>query len=301
MRNCKQNSYLDENQNTECPIKIGTTLEKGNNTNQKNVDYFISLFHELVSNGPVYVCSCCDQLWYKHSVSLADKIRKEYPSSTEKYLSNQKSVKNMEWLCRTCHNYLVKNKVPPSAVLNGMQFATKPDFFDLNELESRLLAPRLAFLKLMQAPRGRQFKIHGNVVNVPAEVSETVNMLPRLPSETGTIKVNLKRRLQYKSSALSLNIRPHKVVQAANWLVTNSTLYRQEEITVNKPGEKNVHQTFYLMTEILKMKLKNHKLFTTVLVIPQIIHVLPLVKLLRLKISGVRMKQKYLLELLTLC
>ena len=58
----KQNSYLDENQNTECPIKIGTTLEKGNNTNQKNVDYFISLFYELVSNGPVYVCSCCDQL-----------------------------------------------------------------------------------------------------------------------------------------------------------------------------------------------------------------------------------------------
>ena len=99
-------------------------------------------------------------------------------------------------------------------------------FFGLNESESRLLAPRLAFLKLMQVPRGRQFKIHGNVVNVPAEVSETVNMLPRLPSETGTIKVNLKRRLQYKSSALSLNIRPHKVVQAANWLVTNSTLYR---------------------------------------------------------------------------
>ena len=55
------------------------------------------------------------------------------------------------------------------------------------------------------------------------------------------------------------------------------------------------------MTEILKMKLKNRKIFTTVLVIPQIIHVLPLVKLLRLKISGVRMKQKYLLELLTLC
>ena len=132
------------------------------------------------------------------------------------------------------HNYLVKNKVPPSAVLNGMQFATKPDFFGLNESESRLLAPRLAFLKLMQVPRGRQFKIHGNVVNVPAEVSETVNMLPRLPSETGTIKVNLKRRLQYKSSALSLNIRPHKVVQAANWLVTNSTLYRQEGITVNQ-------------------------------------------------------------------
>ena len=82
-------------------------------------------------------------------------------------------------------------------------------FFDLNELESRLLAPRLAFLKLMQAPRGKQLKINGNIVNVPADITNTVSMLPRLPDETGTIKVNLKRKLQYKSSALSLNVRPH--------------------------------------------------------------------------------------------
>ena len=93
-----------------------------------------------------------------------------------------------------------------------MQFPAKPLFFDLNELECRLLAPRLAFQNLMQAPRGKQFKINGNIVNVPADITNTVSMLPRLPDETGTIKVNLKRRLQYKSSALSLNVRPHKVV-----------------------------------------------------------------------------------------
>lgn len=143
-------------------------------------------------------------------------------------------MNNLEWLCRTCKSYLVKNKVPPTAILNGKQFPIKPDFFDLNELECRLLAPRLAFQKLFQAPRGRQFKIQGNVVNAPAEVSDTVNMLPRLPSETGTIKVNLKRKLHYKSSALSLNVRPHKIVEAANWLISNSSLYRQEGITLNQ-------------------------------------------------------------------
>ena len=63
---------------------------------------------------------------------------------------------------------LSKEESSPVALVNGMQFPVKPDFFDLNELECRLLAPRLAFQKLMQAPRGRQFKIHGNVVNVPA-------------------------------------------------------------------------------------------------------------------------------------
>ena len=80
-------------------------------------------------------------------------------------------------------------------------------FFYLNELECRLSAPRLAFQKIYQAPRGGQLKISGNVVNVPADVSSTVNMLPRLADDTCTIKVQLKRRLQYKSTALCIKIR----------------------------------------------------------------------------------------------
>ena len=88
------------------------------------------------------------------------------------------------------------------------------------------------FQNLMQAPRGNQFKIKGNVVNVPADVNSTVNVLPRLPQESGTIKVHLKRRLQYKSSALSLNVRPHKIVQAAlKWLAANSTLHREQGLS----------------------------------------------------------------------
>ena len=50
--------------------------------------------------------------------------------------------------------------------------------------------------------------------------------LPMLLSEAGTIKVNSKRKLQFKSSALSLNIRPYKAVQAANWLMSDSHLYK---------------------------------------------------------------------------
>ena len=128
----------------------------------------------------------------------------------------------------------VSIKIPPCAAQNGMFFPVKPDFFDLNELECRLLAPRLAFQKLMQAPRGNQLKIQGNVINVPADVNNTVNILPRLPQESGTIKVQLKRRLQYKSSALSLNVRPYKILQAANWLADNSNLYREQGISFSE-------------------------------------------------------------------
>ena len=85
----------------------------------------------------------------------------------------------------------------------------------------------------MQAPRGKQLKITGNIVNVSAHVVSTVSMLPRLPNETSTIKVNLKRRLQYKSSALSQNIRPQKVAEAAKWLINNGDLHKAEGISFN--------------------------------------------------------------------
>ena len=59
--------------------------------------------------------------------------------------------------------------------------------------------------------------------------------LATLPlSQDATIKINLKRKLQYKSSVLSLNIRTHKVIQAAVWLVKNSKLYVEEDVTINE-------------------------------------------------------------------
>ena len=198
-----------------------------------SVDVSVKKFHDIVKQGPVYICSCCDQLWYNHSVVNACKLRESQLDSA-KYLCNKISVDDKEWICRTCNNHLMKNKLPPCAIANGMGFPMKPEFFDLNELECRLLAPRIAFQKLMQAPRGRQLKIHGNIVNVPADVAHTVTMLPRLHSQTATIKVNLKRKLQYKSSALSLNVRPDKVVQAAKWLMSNSRLYKDEGIVFNE-------------------------------------------------------------------
>jgi len=44
---------------------------------------------------------------------------------------------------------------------------------------------------------GKQLKIHGNVVCVPADVSTTVSMLPRTTSDMQTIAVKLKRRSRY--------------------------------------------------------------------------------------------------------
>ena len=204
--------------------------QKEKNLYNSTITDEIRKFHANICRGPEYICSCCNQLWYKHSVITAEKLRLSNSTAAD-YLLSKTSVDGIEWICQSCYKYLKKDKIPPCAAKNGMSFPAKPDFFDLNELECRMLAPRLAFEKLLQAPRGSQFKIKGNVVNVPAEVNNTVNMLPRLPQESGTIKVQLKRRLEYKSSALSLNVRPNKIFQAANWLATNSTLYREQGVS----------------------------------------------------------------------
>ena len=180
----------------------------------------------------IFVYFCCDQLWYRPSVLNAEKLTDLSPVIHE-YLEGRRSLGNAEWVCKTCDSHLVKNKIPPCAVVNGLAFPRKPKFFDLSELECRLLAPRIAFQKLMQAPRGKQLKIYGNIVNVPADVASTVSILPRLPSEAGTIKINLKRKLQYTRYALSFNVRPQKVVQAADWLIRNSSLYKDEDIVIN--------------------------------------------------------------------
>lgn len=76
----------------------------------------------------------------------------------------------------------------------------------------------------MQTPKRKQLNIHSNNVNVPADVTYTVSMVPRLSSETAKIKVNLKRKLQYKSSAMSSSVRPHKVVEGTLWFTSNRNL-----------------------------------------------------------------------------
>ena len=57
-----------------------------NNTNDANViSDLVHKFHITVSKGPLYICTCCDQLWYRHSVNSAENLRLSNPDRV-KYL-----------------------------------------------------------------------------------------------------------------------------------------------------------------------------------------------------------------------
>lgn len=64
------------------------------------------------------------------------------------------------------------------------------------------------------------------MVLVPADVQNTVKQLPRLTSNTSTIKATLKLRLGYKNHVYCLNIRPQLVKSSAKYL-SRSSLYKE--------------------------------------------------------------------------
>ena len=200
-----------------------------------SIRQLILKFHQVVAEGPTFVCICCDQLWYKHSVQKAGVLSNFENAAIRTCIKATSSNElHKKWICRTCLVNLKKNKIPRCAIANKMAFPYKAENLDLTELEWRLVSPRLVFEKLHEAPRGKQMKICGNIVNVPANVANTVSVLPRLGEQEGAIKVQLKRKLKYKSYILSQNIRPEKVFEAAQWLIENGSLFKQEKIALNK-------------------------------------------------------------------
>nr|XP_049578709.1 uncharacterized protein LOC125970445 isoform X1 [Syngnathus scovelli] len=89
--------------------------------------------------------------------------------------------RKMEWICHTCHAHLKDGKMPALAVSNNLQLADIPtELCDLNILERHLVSKCISFAKIVPLPKGQQRAIRGNVVCVPSEVEETVNVLPRL-------------------------------------------------------------------------------------------------------------------------
>ena len=73
----------------------------------------------------------------------------------------------------------------------------------------------------------------GNVVNVPVDVAPTVQTLPRTLSNTETLVVKYKQKLEYKKCEFWENIHPSAVWKATRYLFQNSNIYKNENIQLN--------------------------------------------------------------------
>ena len=198
----------------------------------ENIENAIKQFHSDISIGPLYVCSCCHQTWFRKSVSLLKNTHIPAESKRQ-HCTDFISVNNKEWICHTCLSALRDSKIPKLSVTNGMKWPIKPPELNLHQLEERLIALRIPFMQIRELPRGGQYSLKGNVINVPVDIQPTINCLPRPMDENFTVAIELKKKLSYKTVDFKENVRPLRVLTALHWLMNNSKLYKNSGIVID--------------------------------------------------------------------
>lgn len=200
-------------------------------------------YWKQVRQMPIYVCTCDHRLLYRTSVQKFNLSNYDFshPSVSRALHSSLRcqSSDGHEYICKTCHSDLLgkgksKHKVPVmpcQAVANDLQLASIPaELQDLNDLERRFIGLRIVFMKLVALPKGGQYGISGDCVNVPAKVTAMCTLLPRMPEAVQLVTFKLKRKLMYKGHHMMSDINPHKVMAALIWLKEHNPLYTDIEI-----------------------------------------------------------------------
>ncbi|XP_078621267.1 uncharacterized protein LOC144887742 [Branchiostoma floridae x Branchiostoma japonicum] len=217
-------------------------INREKNQSLADVERDIEEFQRECKKGPEYVCTVCHRLLFCNQVVICDKDKyveavKHCLTGTYVHQCNVEcsphacptanSSRGQEWICHCCDTHLLKKKtIPYEAQSNKMKLPEiPPELKSLNTLESQLIAKRIPFMKVAALPKGGQKGVLGPVVCVPADVSETHAILPRMPSEAQLIKVKLKRKLQYNAYHMYRQISPLKVDVALKYLVENNEHY----------------------------------------------------------------------------
>ena len=170
---------------------------------------------------PTYVCIVCKT--YKFNAQVVTYKLSTYQNKNNMvYLAAvpyADPLKDKQYICKTCHNKILKGNKPPIAYDNHLQPTEMPPGLEnLNTLEEQLVSPIIPFMKIVSLHKTRQNSIHGPVICVPANVDNTATILPRPIHDTGLINVKLKRKLEYKGHHLFQKVDPSKVMDTLHHL-----------------------------------------------------------------------------------
>ena len=88
-----------------------------------NLEECKAKFKIAVSKGPIFACTCCQQLLFRKRVVELSKTRTLDKSVVAKYSHNIISIDGKEWICTTCRDYIKKGKTPKFA---GVSFPINP-------------------------------------------------------------------------------------------------------------------------------------------------------------------------------
>ena len=100
----------------------------------------------------------------------------------------------------------------------------------LTELEGALIAKNILFQKIFQLPKSRWTALKDRIINVPIyseAIMNTLQQMPRTPTDAGLVGVALKRKQEYKNTHQHQLINPDKLFKMLRKLKTNGNPYYQ--------------------------------------------------------------------------
>ena len=209
-----------------------------------NVLKLATAYEETVKEGPVYVCVSCGGLFFKRTVKEFNEIKCRSLLNAENYSKSTLAISNVcdegkRWICITCERYIQSKRLPKIALGNGLQFVTiNPLIESLNELEERLISPRIPFIRIRTLGYDYQKSIRGNVVNVPVDTNETLKFLPRQFDESKIIQLKFMRKMTYTNPYMYDKVNPAKIVQGLKYLI-NKPLFTKINMEIRTDWQIN--------------------------------------------------------------
>lgn len=187
---------------------------------------------------PEHPCSSCGTLRFETSLAaVSTKVLEHTSEELIRVFKHDETGNLINRICSICKTSLKKKEVPEYCAVNGKCFVEVPEFIrELNPLEARLVAPKLAFGSIYQLPKGGQFGLKGGMVSVAADMSKIQVHLPRTFEECATLNCDLKRRLVFKNAFMKGLIRPELIMRSLAWL-KDQPLYKGIGVIVRKDWE----------------------------------------------------------------
>ena len=202
------------------------------------------------------ICSSCLQyksLQYCKLVSTLSKDKiKKFIVQKNNLLKNRSDNQHV---CNLCFEDIKQNKVPKRSHKNRFKFANFPnnfiqkvkqkcafkeqnvsdgcvlsnvnydrEYLKLNRLESYLLKLVIPFIRIAHCPRGRYFKVLGDLILISSDISHSLIQI--LPLQQSLIPVSFKRKLSYSGSYIEEYIEKEKIQMYFSWLKENNHLYK---------------------------------------------------------------------------
>ena len=242
----KAKSIAMQRQDNEMKVKADQNNRQRNHRRTESDEESVYKFWRRIIFGPIFPCICCERLLFENNVDtikgLEEKVEAKAPGLFKKCIPALKKrllvkiiIKDQEttekhYICHACKKYLLNKKMPPMCAENGLRTEPLQGVDEnnptpvLTELERNLIAHRILFMKIhRRLPKSLWRNLNGGrIINIPInkeDIMNTIQVLPRTPSEAGLVPVDFKRRLEYKASYVVVQlVSPEKMYKALEYL-----------------------------------------------------------------------------------